>query len=142
MRLVSPFIGGGFGSKLFLRADAVLAALGARAIGRPVKVALTRPLVFNIHGDLERHQPRRFPRRAHGVALGEVQRRELERRHSIRAGVEPIISAAVWAMIVYEPVPMSVMSVSTVTTPRLSSRTRAPDLSSGALRKPYASPGR
>lgn len=47
VRLVSPFIGGGFGSKLFLRADAVLAALGARAIGRPVKVALTRPLVFN-----------------------------------------------------------------------------------------------
>ena len=47
VRLVSPFIGGGFGSKLFLRADAVLAALGARAIGRPVNVALTRPLVFN-----------------------------------------------------------------------------------------------
>ncbi len=47
VRLVSPFMGGGFGSKLFLRADAVLAALGARAVGRPVKVALTRPLVFN-----------------------------------------------------------------------------------------------
>ena len=47
VRLVSPFLGGGFGSKLFLRADAVLAALGARAIGRPVKVALARPLVFN-----------------------------------------------------------------------------------------------
>ncbi len=47
MRLISPFIGGGFGGKLFLRADAVLAALGARAAGRPVKVALTRPLIFN-----------------------------------------------------------------------------------------------
>ena len=43
----SPFIGGGFGGKLFLRADALLAALGARAAGRPVKVALTRPLMFN-----------------------------------------------------------------------------------------------
>ncbi|MDB5628633.1 MAG: xanthine dehydrogenase [Tardiphaga sp.] len=47
IRLDSPFIGGGFGGKLFLRADAVLAALAARAAGRPVKVALTRPLVAN-----------------------------------------------------------------------------------------------
>ncbi|MEH2539719.1 MULTISPECIES: aldehyde oxidoreductase molybdenum-binding subunit PaoC [unclassified Bradyrhizobium] len=47
VRLISPFIGGGFGSKLFVRSDAVLAALGARATGRPVKVALPRPFVFN-----------------------------------------------------------------------------------------------
>ena len=47
VRLVSPFVGGGFGGKLFLRSDALLAALGARAAGRPVKVALTRPLMFN-----------------------------------------------------------------------------------------------
>ncbi|MEZ2128919.1 MULTISPECIES: aldehyde oxidoreductase molybdenum-binding subunit PaoC [unclassified Sinorhizobium] len=47
VRLLSPFIGGGFGGKLWVRSDAVLAALGARAARRPVKVALTRPLVFN-----------------------------------------------------------------------------------------------
>jgi len=47
IRLVSPFIGGGFGGKLFLRADALLAALGARAAKRPVKVALPRPLIIN-----------------------------------------------------------------------------------------------
>ncbi|MEN0073591.1 MAG: aldehyde oxidoreductase molybdenum-binding subunit PaoC [Paracraurococcus sp.] len=47
VRLDSPFIGGGFGGKLFLRADAVLAALGAKAAGRPVKLALTRPLIAN-----------------------------------------------------------------------------------------------
>lgn len=47
VRLVSPFIGGGFGGKLFVRADALLAALGARAARRPVKVALTRPLMIN-----------------------------------------------------------------------------------------------
>lgn len=47
VRLISPFIGGGFGGKLFLRADALLAALGARATKRPVKVALTRPQIFN-----------------------------------------------------------------------------------------------
>lgn len=47
VRVISPFIGGGFGGKLFLRADVLLAALGARASGRPVKVALTRPLMAN-----------------------------------------------------------------------------------------------
>ncbi|MGN8119362.1 aldehyde oxidoreductase molybdenum-binding subunit PaoC [Labrys sp. 22185] len=47
VRVISPFIGGGFGGKLFLRADVLLAALGARVAGRPVKVALTRPLLAN-----------------------------------------------------------------------------------------------
>jgi len=47
VRLVSPYVGGGFGGKLFVRADAILAALGAKAAGRPVKVALQRPLMFN-----------------------------------------------------------------------------------------------
>lgn len=47
VRLISPYIGGGFGGKLFLRAEALLAALGARAVGRPVKVALARPMIFN-----------------------------------------------------------------------------------------------
>jgi xanthine dehydrogenase YagR molybdenum-binding subunit len=45
--ILSPYIGGGFGGKLFVRADALLAALGARAVRRPVKVALQRPLMFN-----------------------------------------------------------------------------------------------
>jgi xanthine dehydrogenase YagR molybdenum-binding subunit len=47
IRVVSPFIGGGFGGKLFLRADVLLAALGARAAKRPVKIALQRPLIMN-----------------------------------------------------------------------------------------------
>jgi len=47
VRLISPYIGGGFGGKLFLRSDVLLAALGARAARRPVKVALQRPLIIN-----------------------------------------------------------------------------------------------
>jgi xanthine dehydrogenase YagR molybdenum-binding subunit len=47
VHVMSPFIGGGFGAKLFLRSDALMAALGARAAGRPVKVALQRALVPN-----------------------------------------------------------------------------------------------
>jgi xanthine dehydrogenase YagR molybdenum-binding subunit len=48
VRLISPFIGGGFGAKLWVNADAVLAAIAARQLQRPVKVALTRQQVFNV----------------------------------------------------------------------------------------------
>nr|WP_276617014.1 xanthine dehydrogenase family protein molybdopterin-binding subunit [Roseimicrobium sp. ORNL1] len=47
VRIISPYVGGGFGVKLFLRADALLAALGARAARRPVKVTLQRALIAN-----------------------------------------------------------------------------------------------
>ncbi|WP_174293501.1 molybdopterin cofactor-binding domain-containing protein, partial [Sphingomonas bacterium] len=47
VRLDTPYVGGGFGGKLFVRADAILAALGAKAANRPVKLALTRPSIFN-----------------------------------------------------------------------------------------------
>jgi xanthine dehydrogenase YagR molybdenum-binding subunit len=47
VRIDSPYIGGGFGAKLFVRADAICAALAAREAKRPVKLALTRPLTFN-----------------------------------------------------------------------------------------------
>jgi xanthine dehydrogenase YagR molybdenum-binding subunit len=47
IRVISPYIGGGFGAKLWIRSDALLAALGARAAGRPVKVALARAQVIN-----------------------------------------------------------------------------------------------
>lgn len=47
IHLMSPFIGGGFGGKLFLRVDAVLAAFGAKAAKRAVKVALPRPFIPN-----------------------------------------------------------------------------------------------
>jgi xanthine dehydrogenase YagR molybdenum-binding subunit len=47
VRVVSPYIGGGFGGKGTILSDAVLAALGARQSGRPVKVTLQRALMFN-----------------------------------------------------------------------------------------------
>jgi xanthine dehydrogenase YagR molybdenum-binding subunit len=48
VRLVSPFIGGGFGAKLWVNADAILAAIAARQLDRPVKTALTRQQVFQV----------------------------------------------------------------------------------------------
>src|SRR4051794_13430819 len=48
VRLVSPFIGGGFGGKLWVNADAILAAIAARYLKRSVKVALTRQQTFHV----------------------------------------------------------------------------------------------
>jgi xanthine dehydrogenase YagR molybdenum-binding subunit len=46
VRLLNPFIGGGFGGKLGIGPESVFAALAAKAIGRPVKIALTRQQVM------------------------------------------------------------------------------------------------
>jgi xanthine dehydrogenase YagR molybdenum-binding subunit len=45
--LISPFIGGGFGGKWTAHGDLVLAAVAARMTGRPVKIVMQRPLMFN-----------------------------------------------------------------------------------------------
>lgn len=49
----APFIGGGFGSKLFLWPHCVLAAVAAQRVGRPVKFVLPRPFHFSNAG----HRP-------------------------------------------------------------------------------------
>jgi xanthine dehydrogenase YagR molybdenum-binding subunit len=48
VRLISPFIGGGFGGKLWVNADAILAAIASRQLERPVKTALTRQQIFHV----------------------------------------------------------------------------------------------
>jgi xanthine dehydrogenase YagR molybdenum-binding subunit len=48
VRLISPFVGGGFGGKLWVNADAILAAIAARQLERPVKIALTRQQIFHV----------------------------------------------------------------------------------------------
>jgi xanthine dehydrogenase YagR molybdenum-binding subunit len=47
VRVVSAFVGGGFGSKLRTHADAVLSAFAARELRRPVKTALAREQLLN-----------------------------------------------------------------------------------------------
>ncbi|PVA08162.1 xanthine dehydrogenase family protein molybdopterin-binding subunit [Thalassorhabdomicrobium marinisediminis] len=46
VRILSPYVGGGFGSKLGLAPEAVAAAVAAKAVGRPVSVALHRQQVY------------------------------------------------------------------------------------------------
>ncbi len=53
VRVVSSFVGGGFGGKLGVRAETILAALAARELHRPVKAAQTRQQVFHNVG----HRP-------------------------------------------------------------------------------------
>jgi xanthine dehydrogenase YagR molybdenum-binding subunit len=46
VRVISPYLGGGFGSKGPVWSHVVLAAMAARAVSRPVRLALTRPQMF------------------------------------------------------------------------------------------------
>lgn len=50
VRVISEHVGGGFGSKGLPRPQAVLAALAAKALKRPVKVAVTRRQMFALTG--------------------------------------------------------------------------------------------
>jgi xanthine dehydrogenase YagR molybdenum-binding subunit len=50
VRIVSPHVGGGFGSKGTPRPNAILAALAARHVERPVKIAVTRQQMFAFVG--------------------------------------------------------------------------------------------
>ena len=50
VRVISRHVGGGFGAKGTTRPHAVLAAVAARATGRPVKIAVTRQQMFDLTG--------------------------------------------------------------------------------------------
>ena len=50
VRIISRHVGGGFGAKGTTRPHAVLAALAARAVKRPAKVAMTRQQMFDLTG--------------------------------------------------------------------------------------------
>ena len=48
VRVISPHVGGGFGSKIIPQTEALLAALAAQVCGRPVKVAYTRQQMWSL----------------------------------------------------------------------------------------------
>ena len=50
VRIVSPFIGGGFGSKATAYAYGAVATAAARKLGRAVKLAVARPQTFTAYG--------------------------------------------------------------------------------------------
>ena len=57
VRILAPFVGGGFGGKTGVGPEVILAAIAAREIGRPVKVALTRRQTAHVvHRRSDTHQ--------------------------------------------------------------------------------------
>ncbi|HZZ71978.1 MAG TPA: xanthine dehydrogenase family protein molybdopterin-binding subunit [Pirellulales bacterium] len=50
VRVISPFVGGGFGSGLRVWPHTLMAAFAARALRRPVKIVLTRAQMFTMVG--------------------------------------------------------------------------------------------
>jgi xanthine dehydrogenase YagR molybdenum-binding subunit len=54
VRLISYFIGGGFGSKGFTWPHSVMAPMAAKQVGRPVKIVLSRQQMFTSNGHRSR----------------------------------------------------------------------------------------
>jgi xanthine dehydrogenase YagR molybdenum-binding subunit len=50
LRVISPYVGGAFGSKAFTHPHVILTVMAARVAGRPVKFALTRQQMFAVVG--------------------------------------------------------------------------------------------
>src|SRR5207302_7595783 len=50
VHLVTPYVGGGFGAKLGIHNETILAAFAARALNRLVKIAITRQQIFHLVG--------------------------------------------------------------------------------------------
>jgi xanthine dehydrogenase YagR molybdenum-binding subunit len=70
VRVICPYLGGGFGCKGNTWPPAVLAAMAARIVGRPVKLAVTRAQMFTSNGYRPRTiQKVRFSADAQGTLL-------------------------------------------------------------------------
>ncbi len=50
VRVISPFIGGGFGSKGFIWPHVVMSCMAAKQVGRPVKLVIDRMQMFTSNG--------------------------------------------------------------------------------------------
>ena len=96
IRLISPFIGGGFGGKN-VSADALLAAVAAKRLGRPVKVALARTQIFHAcYGRSDTYQRIRLAADADGRLIG--------------YGQDSLVSQKVGAKS-FEPVPLGAIAL-------------------------------
>jgi xanthine dehydrogenase YagR molybdenum-binding subunit len=56
VRVITEFVGGGFGAKAMVWPHVTLAAMAARHVGRPVKLVLTRPQTYTSHGHREEQE--------------------------------------------------------------------------------------
>jgi CO/xanthine dehydrogenase Mo-binding subunit len=91
VRVLVPYLGGGFGAGLRAWPHVILTALAARVVGRPVKLVLTRPQMFTSVG----HRPETLQRVRLGATRdGRLVAMDHESTATIAAvddgGVEPV----------------------------------------------------
>jgi xanthine dehydrogenase YagR molybdenum-binding subunit len=93
VRVIAPYVGGAFGAGLMVWPHVILTVLAARAVGRPIKLVLTRPQMFTGVG----HRPNteqtiRIGARRDGglVAIEHVETHTVAIDH---ASVEPVTGA-------------------------------------------------
>ena len=91
VRVLSRFLGGGFGSGLRAWPHVTLTALAARMVNRPVKLVLTRPQMFNSVG----HRPETTQRVRLGATrdgrLTAIEHDATSTRAIAQANIEPLI---------------------------------------------------
>lgn len=58
IRVITEFVGGGFGGKAMTWPHVTLAAMAARHVRRPVRLSLTRPQTYTSHGHREEQEQR------------------------------------------------------------------------------------
>lgn len=93
VRVLAPYVGGGFGAGLRAWPHLMLTALAARVVGRPVKLVLTRPQMFNSAG----HRPETRQRLRLGITragrLVAIDHEGISTRGIVDDNVEPITLA-------------------------------------------------
>lgn len=89
VRVIAPLVGGAFGSKSFLWMHVALAAVAARAVGRPVKLVLTRKQVFSSTGHRPRTEQRVTLAAAAGGLLGSTEHHTVTETSTVAHFCEP-----------------------------------------------------
>ncbi|MDL2401761.1 xanthine dehydrogenase family protein molybdopterin-binding subunit [Rhizobium mayense] len=127
VRMISPYIGGGFGSKAFALPHGAVAIMAAKKLGRPVKLVVTRPQTFTAFGGR--------PGTRQTIALGATEDGKLLSIVHNSANETSMDGMAVE--------PLGVVTALMYATPNLSSRqnvVRVNTVTPGALRAPGENP--
>lgn len=127
VRLVSPYIGGGFGSKALALGHSAVAAVAAKMLGRPVKLVMTRPQTFTGYGG------RAATRQT--VALGADAEGQIQ--SIVHRGVNETSMDGMWVE------PLGVVTSIMYATPNFSSKQNVVRVNSvvpGAMRAPGENP--
>ena len=130
VRVITPHIGGGFGSKGGAWGHVILAAVAAKAVNRPVKLALTRQQMFNSVGLRQRNRQRLRLAATNDGKLTALAHETTTHTSATAEFVEPCgdVSSHMYevanSLIAYRVVPMNII---------IPTYTRAPGKSTGSF---------